>query len=40
MEEFLWAEKYRPTDVDSCVLSKELKSTLLDFVASVEQESL
>ena len=34
MEEFLWAEKYRPTDVDSCVLSKELKSTLLDFVAS------
>ena len=34
MEEFLWAEKYRPTDVASCVLSEELKSTLLDFVAS------
>ena len=34
MEEFLWTEKYRPTDVDSCVLPKELKSTLLDFVAS------
>ena len=33
MEEFLWVEKYRPTDVHSCILPNELKSTLSEFVA-------
>ena len=32
MEEGLWVEKYRPKDVDSCVLPKELKSMFTDFV--------
>lgn len=36
MEEFLWVEKYRPSDVQSCVLPKQLKKTLLEFVASGE----
>ena len=34
MEEFLWAEKYRPTDIESCVLPKEIKTTLSEFVTS------
>tara|TARA_B100001564_G_scaffold251572_1_gene213783 strand:- start:230 stop:1165 length:936 start_codon:yes stop_codon:yes gene_type:complete len=34
MEEFLWTEKYRPSSIDSCVLPKELKNTLLEFVDS------
>ena len=36
MEEFLWVEKYRPSDVQSCVLPKQLKKTLLEFVAAGE----
>ena len=32
MEEGLWVEKYRPKEVDSCVLPKELKSMFTDFV--------
>jgi len=36
MEEFLWVEKYRPTEVESCVLPKELKKTLLEFVSAGE----
>ena len=36
MEEFLWVEKYRPNDVQSCVLPKQLKKTLLEFVAAGE----
>jgi len=34
MEEFLWVEKYRPSDVQSCVLSKQLKKTLQEFVVA------
>jgi DNA polymerase III delta prime subunit len=34
MEEFLWVEKYRPSDIQSCVLPKQLKKTLLEFVAA------
>ena len=34
MEEFLWVEKHRPTDVQSCVLPNQLKSTLSEFVSS------
>jgi len=36
MEEFLWVEKYRPSDIQSCVLPKQLKKTLLEFVAAGE----
>ena len=34
MEEFLWVEKHRPTDIQSCVLPSQLKSTLSEFVSS------
>ena len=34
MEEFLWVEKWRPTDLQSCILPSELKSTLSEFIAS------
>jgi len=36
MEEFLWVEKYRPTKVESCVLPKQLKETLFEFVKAGE----
>ena len=32
MEEFLWVEKYRPNNIGDCVLPKELKNTLNEFV--------
>jgi len=32
METFLWVEEYRPKDVRSCVLPKNLKDTFLEFV--------
>ena len=32
MEQFLWAEQYRPRDIESCVLPKTLKSSLQSFV--------
>ena len=32
METFLWVEEYRPKDVVSCVLPKELKDTFSEFV--------
>ena len=34
MEEGLWVEKYRPKDVISCILPKELKSMFTDFVSN------
>ena len=34
MENFLWVEEYRPKDVGSCVLPKNLKDTFLEFVES------
>ena len=33
METFLWVEIYRPKDIESCVLPKNLKDTLNDFVS-------
>jgi len=36
MEEFLWVEKYRPNKIELCVLPKELKKTLLEFVSAGE----
>ena len=32
METFLWVEEYRPKDVGSCVLPKNLKDTFLEFI--------
>ena len=34
MENFLWVEKYRPKDVSSCILPKNLKDTFTEFVES------
>ena len=33
METFLWVEQYRPKDIESCVLPKNLKDMLHDFVS-------
>ena len=33
MDEFLWVEKYRPTNVDECILPTALKDNLREFVA-------
>ena len=32
MESFLWVEQYRPKDVETCILPKELKKTFSEFV--------
>ena len=32
METFLWVEEYRPKNVESCVLTKNLKTTFSEFV--------
>jgi len=32
MEKFLWVEKYRPTNVDECILPNSLKQTFKEFV--------
>ena len=32
METFLWVEEYRPKDVKSCILPKNLKNTFLEFI--------
>ena len=32
MEKFLWVEKYRPTNVDECILPSNLKQTFKEFV--------
>ncbi len=32
METFLWVEQYRPKNVESCILPKELKKTFSEFV--------
>ena len=33
MDDFLWVEKYRPTNVDECVLPVTIKENLKEFVA-------
>ena len=40
MDEFLWAEKYRPTNTDECILPTALKNTLKEFVAQGEIPNL
>ena len=32
MELFLWVEQYRPKNVESCILPKDLKDTFIEFV--------
>ena len=32
MDNFLWVEKYRPNDIDSCILPDALKATFKEFV--------
>jgi len=32
MEHILWTEKYRPTDIQSCILTDDLKNTFLQIV--------
>ena len=32
MEKFLWVEKYRPTNIDECILPNSLKQTFKEFV--------
>jgi len=34
MESYLWVEQYRPKDVSSCILPKNLKDTFIEFVES------
>tara|TARA_B100001013_G_C24620971_1_gene447223 strand:+ start:593 stop:1528 length:936 start_codon:yes stop_codon:yes gene_type:complete len=40
METFLWVERYRPKDVESCILPKELKETFVEFVKQGEIPNL
>ena len=40
METFLWVEEYRPRDVESCVLPKNLKDTFTEFVKQGELPNL
>ena len=34
MDDFLWVEKYRPQDIQSCILPKAIQSTLSEFVSN------
>ena len=34
MDDFLWVEKYRPQDIQSCILPKALQSTLSEFFSN------
>ena len=40
MDTFLWVEEYRPRDVESCVLPKNLKDMFSEFVAQGELPNL
>ena len=35
-EDFLWVEKYRPKNINDCVLLNETKKIFLDFVNNKE----
>ena len=39
-EEFLWVEKYRPSNINDCVLPSETKKIFLDFVNNKEIPNL
>ena len=38
--QFLWVEKYRPHNIDDCILPQEVKSTFKDFIKSGEVPNL
>ena len=40
MDTFLWVEQYRPKNVESCVLPKDLKDTFSEFVKQGEIPNL
>ena len=40
MSEYLWVEKYRPTTINDCVLSNNIKQTFSDIVGSGESQNL
>ena len=40
METFLWVEQYRPSDVSSCILPKNLKDTFSKFVVQGDVPNL
>ena len=39
-EDFLWVEKYRPKNINDCVLPNETKKIFLDFVNNKEIPNL
>ena len=40
MNEFIWVEKYRPSNIEDVVLPESIKSTFKDFVAKGEISNL
>ena len=40
MDEFLWVEKYRPKNIEHCILPKELQDTFKSFVSKGEVPNL
>ena len=40
MNEFLWVEKYRPKNIEHCILPKELQDTFKSFVTKGEVPNL
>ena len=40
MNEFLWVEKYRPKNIEHCILPKELQDSFKSFVTKGEVPNL
>lgn len=40
MNEFLWVEKYRPKQIEDCILPEETKSTFIEFIRGGEIPNL
>ena len=40
MNEFLWVEKYRPKNIEHCILPDDLKKTFKSFVDAGEVPNL
>ncbi|BCU98475.1 MAG: hypothetical protein CM15mV22_1070 [Eurybiavirus sp.] len=39
-DEFLWVEKYRPKNIEHCILPKDIKDTFQSFVKKGEVPNL
>ena len=39
-EEFLWVEKYRPSNIDECILPENIKKSCQEFVKNKEIPNL